>query len=105
MIKNYLKIGWRNLKRNKAYAFISVLGLALGIGCGILIFTLITYNLSFDKFHQNNNRIYRLYTEWHDQSVAKSSGIPQPLAKAFRSDFTLAEKTARVINFRDNLIT
>jgi len=105
MIKNYIKIGWRNLKRNKAYAFISVLGLALGIGCGILIFTLISYNLSFDNFHQNSNRIYRFYTEWHDESVIQSAGVPQPLAKAFRSDFTLAEKTARVINFRENLIT
>ena len=43
MIKNYIKIAWRNLKRNKAYAAISVIGLALGIACGILIFTLVTY--------------------------------------------------------------
>jgi putative ABC transport system permease protein len=105
MLKNYFKIAWRNLKRNKAYAAISVAGLALGIACGILIFTLVTYHLSFDTFHKNSDRVYRLYTEWHDDGIGRSNGVPQPLGKTFRNDFTLAEKTARVINFRNNLIT
>ncbi|MES2378161.1 MAG: ABC transporter permease [Bacteroidota bacterium] len=105
MIKNYFKIAWRNLKRNKAYAFISVTGLALGITCGILIFTLISYHLSFDNFHKDPNRVYRLYTEWHDETVGKSNGVPQPLGKAYKTSFTLSEKTARVINFHRTLIT
>jgi len=105
MIKNYFKIGWRNLLRNKAFAGISITGLALGIACGILIFTLITYHLSFDNFHHHPERIYRFYTEWHDETVGKSGGIPQPLGKAYRNDFSLSEKTARVIDFRGNLIT
>jgi len=41
----------------------------------------------------------------HDDGVGQSIGVPQPLGKTFRSDFTLAEKTARIINFRNNLIT
>jgi putative ABC transport system permease protein len=105
MIKNYIKIAWRNLKRNKAYATISVIGLALGIACGILIFTLVTYHLSFDTFHKDPDRIFRLYTEWHDDGIGKSNGVPQPLGKTFRNDFTQAEKTARVINFNNSLIT
>ena len=105
MIKNYIKIAWRNLKRNKAYAAISVIGLALGIACGILIFTLVTYHLSFDTFHKDQDRVFRLYTEWHDDGIGKSNGVPQPLGKTFRSDFTLGEKTARVINFHNPLIT
>ncbi|HEY9196562.1 MAG TPA: ABC transporter permease, partial [Mucilaginibacter sp.] len=105
MIKNYIKIAWRNLKRNKAYAAISVIGLALGIACGILIFTLITYHLSFDTFHKDADRVFRMYTEWHDDGIGKSNGVPQPLGKTFRNDFTLGEKTARVINFRNPLIT
>ncbi|SDD21514.1 duplicated orphan permease [Mucilaginibacter pineti] len=105
MLKNYIKIAWRNLKRNKAYATISVVGLALGIACGILIFTLITYHLSFDTFHKNPDRVYRLYTEWHDDGIGMSNGVPQPLGKTFRNDFSLAEKTARAINFHNPLIT
>src|ERR1700712_3348421 len=105
MIRNYFKIAWRNLKRNKAYASISVTGLALGVTCGILIFTLISYHLSFDNFHKNSNRIYRFYTEWHDETVGMASAIPQPLGKAFRDNFTLSEKTARIISFNRTLIT
>lgn len=105
MIRNYFKIAWRNLKRNKAYAFISVTGLALGVTCGILIFTLISYHLSFDNFHKNPDRIYRFYTEWHDETVGEASAVPQPMGKAFRDNFDLAEKTARIINFNRTLIT
>jgi hypothetical protein len=51
MLKNYLKISWRNLLRNKTYTAINVAGLALSMTCGILIFILVSFNLSFDKFH------------------------------------------------------
>jgi putative ABC transport system permease protein len=105
MIKNYIKIAWRNLKRNMAYASISVTGLALGITCGILIFTLISYHLSFDNFHHNPDRIYRFYTEWHDETVSKAAAVPQPVGNAFRTHFGLGEKTARVIHFDNTLIT
>ncbi|MDB5159014.1 MAG: FtsX-like permease family protein [Mucilaginibacter sp.] len=105
MIKNYFKIAWRNLKRNKAYAFISVTGLALGVTCGILIFTLISYHLSFDNFHKNSDRVYRFYTEWHDETVGKASAVPQPMGKAYRANFNLSEKTARIISFSRTLIT
>jgi predicted permease len=105
MIKNYIKIAWRNLKRNKAYASISVIGLALGMACGILIFTLITYHLSFDNFHHNPDRIYRITTEWHDEKVDKSNAVPVPVGEAFRSDYTLGEKTARTISYNKTLIS
>ncbi|MFC0517757.1 ABC transporter permease [Mucilaginibacter angelicae] len=105
MIKNYIKIAWRNLVRNKAYASISVIGLALGIACGILIFTLITYHLSFDTFHKNPDRIYRFYTEFHDEEVSRVGAVPQPMAKGYRSDLAYSEKTARVIDFNRTLIT
>ncbi|MES2426812.1 MAG: ABC transporter permease [Bacteroidota bacterium] len=105
MFKSYFKIAWRNLKRNKAYTFISVTGLALGITCGILIFTLISYHISFDNFHKNPDRIYRFYTEWRDGTTGKASAVPQPLGKAFRTNFDLAEKTARIISYTGTLIT
>ncbi len=57
MLKNYFKIAWRNLKRNKAYAAINVIGLSLGIASGILIFVLVSYHLSFDTYHKTQNRV------------------------------------------------
>ncbi|MEJ7586254.1 MAG: ABC transporter permease [Ferruginibacter sp.] len=105
MIKNYFKIAWRNLKHNRSYALINIVGLSLGIACSILIFALVSYHLSFDTFHNNKGRIFRIYTEWHDGDIDYSGAVPSPLGKAIRSEFTFAEKTARVIDYRNSLIS
>lgn len=106
MFQNYLKIALRNLNRKRAYATINVLGLALGLACGILIFTLVTYHLSFDTFHKNADRIYRIVSEFHGpEGGGQNPGVPNPLAKAFRNDYTFAEKVARVVTFDNQLIT
>jgi len=105
MLKNFFTIAWRNLRKNKAYAGINILGLSLGIGCSILIFTLVSYHLSFDNFHPDKDRIYRVVTEFHDEVADYSQGVPSPLGKAFRKDFDFAEKTARVIGDKHVLIS
>jgi len=105
MIKNYFKIAWRNLQRNKAYATINVIGLSLGIACGILIFTIVSFHLSFDTYHKNKDRVYRLVTEFHNETIEYNSAVPQPLGKAFRNDYTFAEKTARVVDYENTLIS
>lgn len=104
MIRNYLKIGWRNLTRNRSYAFINIFGLSLGIACSIVIFTIVKYHLGFDNFHENKDRIYRIVTEWHDDEPGFSEAVPSPVGRAFRSEFTFAEKTARVISYGDALV-
>lgn len=105
MLKNYLKIALRNSKRSKSYAFINILGLALGITCAILIFMLVRYHLSFDNFHANSDRIDRVVTEFHNETVSLQSGVPSPLGKAFCNDFTFAEKTVMIINYDNELIS
>ncbi len=105
MIKNYFKIAWRNLRKNKSYAFINIMGLALSITCGILIFVLVSYHLSFDNFHSNTNRIYRIVTEQHRDVVSYTDGVPSPLGKALRTDYTFTEKLARIATFDELLIT
>lgn len=60
MLKNYLKIAWRNLNHSKGSTFINVLGLAVGIACCILITLYVRDELSYDRYHKNVNRIYRV---------------------------------------------
>lgn len=105
MIRNYLKIAFRNLARNKAYSAINVGGLALSMTCGIIIFTLVKHHLSFDDFHNDTDRIYRIVTEEHRESIEYENAVPTPLGKAFRDDYTFGEKVARIGIFTDQLIT
>src|SRR5579871_3516427 len=105
MLKNYFKIAWRNLKRHKAYVFVNVLGLSLGIACAILIFTLVSFHFSYDNFHKNKDRIYRIVTELHSEDIGHTPGVPPPFAKAFRNDYTFSEKVARAVTFGDQLIS
>jgi putative ABC transport system permease protein len=105
MLKNYLKISWRNLLRNKTYTAINVAGLALSMTCGILIFILVSFNLSFDKFHKNGDRIYRLVTEAHRDNISYVSSVPPALGSAIRRDYTFAEAVARIVNLGDQTIT
>ncbi|PLK42797.1 ABC transporter permease [Emticicia sp. TH156] len=105
MFKNYLKIAIRNLQRNKIYAIINILGLALSMSCGILIFALVKHHLSFDNFHHNSDRIYRIVTEQHRDNISYANSVPNPLGKAFRNDYTFGEKVARICTFDEQLIT
>ncbi|WP_375446554.1 ABC transporter permease [uncultured Fibrella sp.] len=105
MLRNYLKIAFRNLTRNSTYSLLNVAGLALGMTCGILLFTLITYHLSFDNFHTQSDRIYRFVTEQHRETISYSRSVPAPLGKVFRNEHTFAEKVARIATFDDMLIT
>src|ERR1700744_3833575 len=104
MLKNYFKIAWRSLLRYKSYTGINIFGLTLSITAALLIFTLVSYQLSFDKFHHNKDRIYRIVTELHDEgSLAHLPCVPQPLGKAFRNDFSFGEQTARIVYYRNTL--
>ncbi len=64
MIKNYIKIALRNLRRNKLYSLLNIAGLAIGITCCILILLYVQDELSYDRFHENADRIYRVTTHF-----------------------------------------
>jgi len=61
MIKNYFKIAWRNLIRNKTFSSINILGLALGMACSLLIMLWVTDERSVDAFHANGKQLYQVY--------------------------------------------
>src|SRR5476649_1561667 len=60
MIRNYLKIAFRNLKKDKQFTFLNVLGLSAGIACTLLIYLWVHDELSYDKFFANNDRVYQV---------------------------------------------
>jgi putative ABC transport system permease protein len=91
MFKNYLKISLRNMRRFKAYSFINVAGLAVGIACCLLIFLYVRDELNYDLFHEKADRIYRLVDGFDvegDSSrlIALSSA---PFAPALQREFPL----------------
>src|SRR3954463_15019908 len=97
MFRNYFKTAIRNLGRNKSYAVINVLGLAVGIAASLLIFLVIRFETSFDNFHKKKNSIYRVSTEFHNQDgVSYSDGVSFAVAPALRVDFPQIKEVASV---------
>lgn len=106
MIKNYLKIAFRNLRRNKSYAIINTSGLAVGIGACLLLFLVIQFETSFDTFHFDKKNIYRVVSEFQGpEGVNYSSGVPFPTADALRNDFPQIKNVAAIYGTRDEQIT
>src|SRR3954465_3172059 len=70
MFKNYFKTAFRHLSRNKIYAFINIAGLSIGLACAMLILLYVKDEVSYDRFHNNVNNIYRIVT----QSIEKNGG-------------------------------
>src|SRR6476659_2981346 len=66
MIRNYFKTAWRNIKRHKAYSGINILGLAIGIAGCLLILQYVSFELSYENFQVNKNRIYRIQQDRYD---------------------------------------
>jgi ABC-type antimicrobial peptide transport system permease subunit len=69
MFRNYIKVAWRNLYRNKAMSNINIFGLALGIACSMLIYLWIDDELSIDAFHEQGDQLYTIYESQHHDGV------------------------------------
>src|SRR5262245_366171 len=63
MIRYYFLLAWRMMKKQKVYALINILGLAIGICTCLVIYLVTSYEFSFDKFHPDSNRIFRITGE------------------------------------------
>ena len=63
MLKNYLKIAFRNIIRHKGYSIINIAGLGMGMACCIIVLLFVQDELSYDKFHKNAEQIYRIASE------------------------------------------
>lgn len=82
MIKNYLKIAWRNIQKHGVFSFINITGLAIGMACFIMILLWVQDELSFDTFHANRDNIYRVVADWEKNDWKGLEASPAPLAPA-----------------------
>ena len=103
MVKNYLKIAWRNLLRNKNYALINVLGLAVGLACFMLIVLYVQDELGYDRFHEKGEDIYRLALERKYPGRSRHYAIiPHSYADVIKNDFAEVEDACRLFYFQGN---
>jgi putative ABC transport system permease protein len=98
MLRSYFKIAIRNLWRKRAYSFINVAGLAVGMACCFLIFLYVHFELSYDQFHQKAKRIFRVVGELRSSSETLHwFETPGPLGRAIKSEFPQVQEVTRFI--------
>ncbi|MGM9506684.1 ABC transporter permease [Larkinella sp. GY13] len=105
MLKNYFKVAFRTLLRHRTYSLLNVIGLAVGLACGILIFLVVGFQLGFDAYHQKADQIYRVVTELTHETTTYSRGTPKALAGVLRRDYPFVETAARIKRMRSNLLS
>jgi putative ABC transport system permease protein len=109
MSRHYTITAWRHVKRQKIYSIVNIVGLALGITFFLLIMLYVQYELSFDRYHHNAQRIYRVAKELppghtHGGKTRMVNTTP-PLAPALREEYPEVESAARFCRRRNVLLT
>ena len=95
MLRNFFKTAWRSLLRQRVNTSINVLGLALGITVCLIIFLLVRFELSYDRFHPDKDRIYRVVTNKDNPNGEGLRGfVPNPVANALRNEVSGLETVA-----------
>jgi len=101
MLKNYIKIAWRNLMKSKLFSFINIAGLSIGITACLMIFLFVKHEFSVDRFHSQGEHIYRVMRGIErDGEEQKVSYLSAPYAPALLNDFK--DEIKRAVRVRPN---
>ena len=96
MFKNYFKITFRGLWKNKTYNLLNILGLAIGLTCAAVIFLWVEDELTFNNSHEKKDRVYQVMENWqYDDGIRTFSSTPAPLAASMKSDLPGIRQTCR----------
>ncbi len=102
MIKNYFKIAWRNLWRNKGFSAINIAGLAIGITTCLLIMLYVNHELGYDRFNKKSGRIVRVYFQGEIQGQKlKEATVMAPVAQTMKTDYPEVEDATRLRAFHE----
>ena len=105
MFKNYMKITFRNIKKQKGYSFINVMGLAMGMTVGILILLWVLDEVSVNQFHENIDDLFIVGTHSHyGNETQTSTGTPPALGPALKAEYPEIVNSARFINGYANMV-
>ena len=97
MFKNYLKIAWRNLIKNKTFSIINIAGLAIGLACFILIAMFVMDEISYDKYNTKADRIYRVNSDIRFGGTdLKLAVCSDPMGATLKKDYPQVEQFARI---------
>ncbi len=97
MIRNFFKVAFRNLFRNKAFSIINIAGLTIGMASAILILLWVQNEISYDRFHKNGNRLYEVYSnDVINNSIRSLTATPEIMAPVLTSDVPEIESASRV---------
>ncbi len=98
LVSNYVRIGLRRILRQKVYALINIVGLAVGLACAATIILYVTNELTYDTFHPDAERVFRVATHQINQvSDSRAVATPGPLGPKLVADYPQVEKAARVV--------
>ncbi|WP_299102908.1 ABC transporter permease [uncultured Winogradskyella sp.] len=111
MIRNYFKIAWRNIMKHKVFSLINVIGLTIGLSASFIIGLMIYYDYTFDDFHKDGERIYRVVTEFTDpEEKYYNAGITLALKDAIEdnSNFEIVsefyiERPSKAVNIQNDI--
>ncbi|MEM9363849.1 MAG: ABC transporter permease, partial [Bacteroidota bacterium] len=96
MFKNYFKIAWRNLIRNKGFSLLNIFGLSIGLSVTALIILWMNYELGFDKFHDRKDRIYQVYNKYPvDGEIWTWNSTPKVMAGTIKNEYPDVERVSR----------
>ncbi|MBN1273377.1 MAG: ABC transporter permease [Candidatus Aminicenantes bacterium] len=105
MFKNYLKMAFRSLKRQKSYSLINIFGLAVGIACCLFITLWVLDELSFDRFHEHADLLYRVeFDQDYSGEMFHVNVTPHPLAPEIKSEIPEIEEAARLNRMEEILV-
>lgn len=96
MIRNYFKIAWRNLLRNKGFSALNIIGLSIGLAVTTLIFIWISFEMSYDQFHANKDRIYEVNNQYEvGGDIWTWNSTPKIMAPTLKQDYPEVEAVSR----------
>lgn len=108
MLKNYLKIAWRNLMKNKVYSFINLSGLTIGLTCCFIITLYLVNEVSYDRYHKNAENIYRVertFLNEESKSVSLALGaVAPPVGPLLKGDFNEIKAITTLLPVGDGTI-